>query len=123
MKGGKRERGQRTGTTPRRGVVDLGDGVHDLKQAGEVAGDDGHGVAGLLEEDGRADADDAGAAGKFKSVSGCRCGQRADGMGDRGESCSPQDGNVLLRHGGVAHDGSKAVGQDVLHNPFERHYQ
>jgi hypothetical protein len=50
-----------TGSAPGGGVVDFGDGVHGLERGGEVPGDDGHGVAGLLEEERRAEADDAGA--------------------------------------------------------------
>ena len=53
--------GRRTGSAPGGGVVDLVDGVHGLEGAREVTGDNGHNVAGFLEEDGAAEADDAGA--------------------------------------------------------------
>ncbi len=51
----------RTGSAPRRGVVDLVDGVHGLKGTREVTGYNSHNVAGSLEENGAAEADDAGA--------------------------------------------------------------
>jgi hypothetical protein len=54
-------KGRLTGSAPGGGVVDFGQGIYRLEGFGEVPGDDGHGMAGLLEEEGAAEADDAGA--------------------------------------------------------------
>jgi hypothetical protein len=87
VEGGGCER-RRTGAAPGGGVVDFGQGVHRLEGGGEVPGDDGHGVAGLLEEDGAAEADDAGSGW-------CWC--VVDSETEEGGNVLPDD-NHMLRH-------------------------
>lgn len=77
-----------TGSAPRGRVVDLGHGVHGLKGAGKVPGNNGHCMAGRLKEEGAAEADDAGSV---MDVSG-------DSMWEEETEWNLPDDDDVLRH-------------------------